>query len=256
MMSATTDIVGLAALVFVLGMKHGLDPDHLVAIDGFTRSSRSRWCGLFFSLGHGLVVTLVGVAVALVAGDWQAPRWLEHTGAWISIGVLVALGLANLLAALRTAAGQPVALVGLRGRWLAERLARATHPAVIAAVGAAFALSFDTISHALLFSVTGASLAGGLFAALLGVVFTLGMALTDALNGLWVARLVSGADRRAASASRIMSYAIASLCLALAALGFVKYEADAPLLSATTFAVVLVAYLAARRMRAATPVLR
>jgi hypothetical protein len=53
-----------------------------------------------------------------------------------------------------------------------------------------------------------------------------------------------------------MSYAIASLCLALAALGFVKYEADAPLLSATTFAVVLVAYLAARRMRAATPVLR
>ena len=114
------DILGLAALVFVLGLKHGLDPDHLVAIDGFTRSSRSRWCGLFFSLGHGVVVTLVGVAVALVATEWQAPRWLEHTGAWISIGVLLALGIANLLAVLRAAPGVPVPLVGLRGRWLSE----------------------------------------------------------------------------------------------------------------------------------------
>src|SRR5947208_8531865 len=210
------DILGLAALVFVLGLKHGLDPDHLVAIDGFTRSSRSRWCGLFFSLGHGVVVTLVGVAVALVATEWQAPRWLEHTGAWISISVLLALGIANLLAVLRTAPGVPVPLVGLRGRWLSERLAGASHPAVIAAVGAAFALSFDTISHALVFSMTGASMAGWYFALVLGLVFTAGMALTDAANGLWVAHLVA----RAGSASRVMSFAVAFLCLGLAALGF------------------------------------
>lgn len=253
-----TDTVGLAALVFVLGLKHGLDPDHLVAIDGFTRSSqdekRRRWCGLYFSLGHGVVVTAVGVGVALIAVDWQPPHWLEYVGAWISIAVLVALGLANLLAALRTASGQPVALAGLRGHWLPERLARASHPAVIAAVGAAFALSFDTISHALVFSMTGASLAGWAFAAILGVVFTSGMAVTDAASGLWVARLVRSADRRAAAASRIMSFAVAFLCLVLAGLGVAKYPAHlAPVLSATSFAVVLAAYLAARRMR---PVLR
>src|SRR5256885_8556552 len=203
--SEMMDILGLAALVFVLGLKHGLDPDHLVAIDGFTRSSRSRWCGLFFSLGHGVVVTLVGVGVALIATEWQAPQWLEHTGAWISIGVLLALGFGNLSAALRAAPGAPVELVGLRGRWLTERLARASHPAVIAAVGAAFALSFDTISHALVFSMTGASLAGWAFAAILGVAFTCGMAFTDALSGLWVARPVRSADRRAPSPSRLMS---------------------------------------------------
>ena len=155
---------------------------------------------------------------------------------------------------LRTAPGQPVALAGVRSHWLPERLASASHPAVIAAVGAAFALSFDTISHALVFSMTGASLAGWAFAAILGVVFTGGMALTDAASGLWVARLVRSADQRAAAASRIMSIAVAFLCLALAGLGVAKYPASlAPLLSAASFAVVLAAYFVARHAR---PVLR
>ena len=69
-------MIGMAALVFALGLRHGFDPDHLVAIDGMTRSTKSRWCGLFFSLGHGLVVTLVGVAIALLAAAWQPPVWL------------------------------------------------------------------------------------------------------------------------------------------------------------------------------------
>jgi len=102
--------------------------------------------------------------------------------------------------------------------------------------------------------MTGASLAGWEFAAILGVVFTCGMALTDAASGLWVARLVRSADRRAATASRIMSIAVSFLCLVLAGLGVAKYPANlAPLLSAASFAVVLGAYFAARHMR---PVLR
>ena len=161
--------------------------------------------------------------------------------------MLLALGIANLLAVLRAAPGVPVPLVGLRGHWLSERLAGASHPAVIAAVGAAFALSFDTISHALVFSMTGASLAGWFFAAVLGIVFTAGMAFTDGVNGLFVARLVAGADARAARASRCMSIAIAVLCLGLAAFSLAKYPASlAPLLSAGSVAVVLLAYLAAQ----------
>src|SRR5205823_3927661 len=92
--------------------------------------------------------TLVGVAVAALAAAWQPPDWLEHSGAWISIAVLALLGGANLLAVLRTPVGQPVALVGVRSRWLPARLAQTSHPAVIAAVGAAFAISFDTMSNA------------------------------------------------------------------------------------------------------------
>jgi nickel/cobalt transporter (NiCoT) family protein len=208
------EMMGMVALVFMLGLRHGFDPDHLVAIDGMTRSTKSRWCGLFFSLGHGVVVTLIGVAVALAATEWQAPAWLEQTGTLISIGVLLVLGFANLAVLFRAPGDTPVRLIGLRGRWLTERLARASHPAVIASMGAAFAVSFDTVSHALAFSLTGATMAGVLFAGLLGVVFTLGMVLTDALNGLWAARMMSGS----AAASRWMSAAVAFLCLLMAAL--------------------------------------
>jgi len=249
--------MSLVALVFVLGLKHGLDPDHLVAIDGFVRTTKRdemrRWCGLFFSLGHGLVVTLVGVAVAIAAAHAQAPAWLELSGAWISIGVLTVLGVANLVAVLRTPPGQPVALVGARSHWLPERVARASHPAVIAAVGAAFAVSFDTVSHALVFSAG----AGAAFAGVLGAVFTLGMASTDALNGWWISRLVSAADQRAAIASRIMSVAIAALCLTIAAYGAAKQaaprlgapvEAWGPALGVATAAILLLAYFAARRL--------
>jgi high-affinity nickel-transport protein len=241
------DWLGLTALVFLLGLRHGFDPDHLVAIDGLTRSNRSRWNGLFFSLGHGMVVTLVGLVVAIAATEWQAPAWLEELGAWISITVLMVLGLANLMMVWRAPPGHAVRLVGIRSRWFADQLARTSHPVFIASIGAAFALSFDTISHALVFSLTGATMAGGLFATLLGLVFTAGMVLTDALNGWWVAKMIAGADRRAARASRVMSIAIAFLCLAIAAGALAEHALPKPLLSVITLLVVAAAYLIASR---------
>lgn len=225
-------MMGLAGLVFLLGLRHGFDPDHLVAIDGLTRTSASRWSGLFFSLGHGVAVTLIGVAVAIAATEWQPPGWLESSAAAISIGVLLALGVVNLVAALRAPSNSAVRLIGVRGRWLTERLAGSSHPAVIASVGAAFAVSFDTVSHALAFSLTGATMAGALFAALLGGVFTLGMVITDALNGLWVARMMLGAS------SRWMSGAVASLCLLMAGAGLAREAVPAAALSVASIVLI------------------
>src|SRR5258707_2573665 len=115
----------LVAVVFLLGLKDGLDRDHLAAIDGLTRFNAadrprlSRWSGLLFSAGHGAVVTAIAVAVATVAAEWQAPMWLEDTGAWISIAFLTVLGVANLASVLRTPRGAPVRPVGFRGRLFA-----------------------------------------------------------------------------------------------------------------------------------------
>ena len=226
------DWLGLALVVFVLGLKHGMDPDHLATIDGLTRfnaQSRprlSRWSGCLFSLGHGLVVTLVAGVVAIMAMEWSAPSRLEDLGAWISIVFLLGLGFANLWTVFRSPRDQVVRAVGLKGRFL-RRFSETNHPVVIAAVGAAFALSFDTVSQAALFSLAASSLAGWIFSIALGVIFMLGMIVTDGVNGLWVARMLRRADQRALVASRVMGLAIAFLSIAIAGLGMTKYFAPA-----------------------------
>jgi len=224
------DAVGLVLVVFILGLKHGMDPDHLATIDGLTRFNArsrprlSRWSGCLFSLGHGFVVTLVAAAVALLAHEWSVPSWLADFGAWISILFLLALGSANLWTVFRSPYDQVVRAVGLKGRFL-KRFSEASHPVVIASVGAAFALSFDTLSQAALFSLTATHLAGLVFAIALGLIFMLGMMVTDGVNGLWVARLLKRTDQRARIASRVMGLAIAFLSLAIAGLGMAKYFA-------------------------------
>ena len=222
---------GLAwlTLVFVLGLKHGFDPDHLVTIDGLTRFNAlnhkpllSRWAGLLFSLGHGAVVMAVAVLVGVIARRCEIPAWLEDLGAWISILFLLALGALNLVAVFKAQPDQLVAMVGLKGRWLGK-LNQASHPAPIVCIGALFALSFDTLSQTALFALAASSMAGWQFSALLGLVFMLGMIATDSLNGLWISRLINRADRSALIASRVMGLSVGGLSLLVGLYGIAKY---------------------------------
>lgn len=221
----------LLLMVFALGLKHGLDPDHLVTIDGLARfnSARprlSRWAGFLFSLGHGLVVTLVAGGLAWAAREWHAPHWLEDMGAWISILFLSTLGIVNLLALFRAAPNEIIRPVGLKSRWFGK-LTQISHPVLIATVGALFALSFDTLSQAALFSLAASTVTGWQFSAALGIVFMFGMMATDGVNGLWVSRLIRRADRTALVASRILSLVIAGLSLMIALFGVAKYLSPA-----------------------------
>ena len=85
-----TDWSALLALVFALGLKHGVDADHLAMIDGLTRYNApirprlARWCGLLFSVGHGVVVIAISVSVGALSNRWEVPAWAADTGAWIS----------------------------------------------------------------------------------------------------------------------------------------------------------------------------
>lgn len=214
-------LLGLAAL---LGLKHGMDADHLATIDGLTRFNAAQgktrlasWCGLLFSLGHGAVVCLVALSCSLLFRTTSMPPWLASVGSWVSIFFLLLLGLLNLHAVLTTPAQQVVSLQGLKGRWLG-RLHHAGHPLAVALVGALFALSFDTMTQAALFAAGSATFGGAPYALLLALAFTLGMIITDAANSLWISRLLRRADAMACTASRIMGLGIALLCLAVAAL--------------------------------------
>ena len=75
-----TEWTALCALVFLLGLKHGFDADHLATIDGLTRFNTrqrrpfGRYCGALFSLGHGVVVLLIAAGVGVASERWDAPR--------------------------------------------------------------------------------------------------------------------------------------------------------------------------------------
>lgn len=222
-----TDWLSLLILTFVLGMKHGFDADHLATIDGLTRFNAqrrpgmARYCGTLFSLGHGAVVMVIALGVSALAGQWEVPAWFGPTGSAISIAFLVALGVLNLSAVLRAGPDEVVQPVGLKGRLLGG-LRHVSHPALVALVGALFALSFDTLSQAAFFALTATQFGGWQHALLLAGLFMLGMLLTDGINGLWIARLIARADQVALVASRVMALVVSGISLLVAAFGAAK----------------------------------
>jgi len=217
------DLLGLCAVVLLLGLRHGFDADHLATIDALTRhhlqrgDARARWVGALFSLGHGAVVIVVALAVSQLTSRWQVPAWLMAFGAWTSIAVLLLLAMLNIASLRRVAPHGHARLIGLRGRWLVWT-GRAGTPAA-AAIGALFALSFDTLSLAALVAVSASQHGGWQGALQCALVFTLGMLAVDGLNGLWITRLLRRSDRRAFIASRWMGWAVVVVSLLTAALG-------------------------------------
>ena len=254
-------ILPLVVLAFVLGMKHGMDADHLATIDGLTRFNATagrkklaRVCGFLFSLGHGVVVCIVAVATSVLFRHGAVPAWMDEVGTWVSAFFLLSLGALNLYAVFTTPAHEMVQMVGLKGRWLGK-LRYASNPVLIALVGSLFAFSFDTLSQAALFSATAAQYGGVLSALLLAVCFMTGMMLTDAANGLWISHLLQRADATARVASRIMGVTVALLSMLVAGLGLSRrylpevsawQDGRALLIGASIIVVVALCYLFAR----------
>ena len=79
----SVNTMGWLGVALVLGLKHGLDADHLAAIDGLSRlhaaSGRprlARCSGLLFAIGHGALVLL---AAWWLQGHASAlPAWLDR----------------------------------------------------------------------------------------------------------------------------------------------------------------------------------
>ena len=200
----------------LLGLRHGLDPDHLAAIDGVTRMNLSRGhasggrVGLWFGLGHGLVVTAVaGLAVQLATTAQAAPlQELRVWGPLWSPMVLALLALANVIPS--EAPGAAPSEARLR-RWVAPGLG--VFGTLL--LGAVFALGFDTASQLSLWVLSASAAHTALWVALLGAGFTGGMMATDGLDAWWFARSLTGAPARLRTWS---GYALALLLTAVALL--------------------------------------
>jgi len=225
MSADASHLLSLIGLTFMLGLRHGMDPDHLAMVDNLTRYNAqaaprvARWCGAWFSLGHGVLVMVVAAGLALASSQQVLPHWLESTGQLISAFLLLAIGLINLRQAWMRPTAAPVTL---RAAWF-TRATQVSHPLLISMIGAAFAISMDTMSQAAVFSMAASGEFAWGAAVLLGAVFTLGMLIADAFGSWWCYSAVSGAQAR--GYTRGLTLAIALLSLFIGACGIARFAA-------------------------------
>ena len=213
-------MIGFGAFtVFVLGLRHGADPDHIAAIDNMTRNSferrpwLSRFVGTIFAGGHSVMVLSIAALVGLLGTHVGAyGNAIETIGTWISIAVLVAIALLN-VRQLREG-GERIA--GVKTRLLPRVLREATSPWVALPVGLLFGFGFETSSQVLAYSVAFGVRAGVAGALVVGAMFCLGMICTDTLDSVLVHRLVSDRASLRVTTMRVWLWSVTGVALAVA----------------------------------------
>lgn len=218
--------ISLIMLVFILGLRHGLDADHLACIDGLTRYNwrqgriTARWVGTMFSFGHGLIVATMGVILAMVSKQIKFPDYFDTITTWISIISLFIIGTLNIYNLLRSnSVDKEFEIQGIKGRFIPKIARETTNPFMIVLIGATFALAADTISQTSVWALAAGQTSGYL-PVLLGLIFMVGMMLTDTIDCLVTYRMISQSSKLGQSASKIMGWVIVVL-----AYGVSIYEA-------------------------------
>jgi nickel/cobalt transporter (NiCoT) family protein len=212
-LSGRPTLLGTAFLAYVLGLRHAVDADHIAAIDNVVRKlmqegKRPVSVGLFFSLGHSLVVILVVAAIAATAFALQGRfEHFKSIGSLIGTGAsaffLLAIAAINLVilrgvwrSFRRARRGEPVAEheldALLSGRGFLARIFRplfrmVSHSWQMFPIGFLFGLGFDTATEITLFTVAATQASGGMSFATVMIfpaLFTAGMTLIDTTDSV------------------------------------------------------------------------
>ena len=206
-------LAGLGIVTYVFGLRHGVDADHIAAIDNTTRkllqdNQRPFTVGMWFSLGHSTIV--VGLIVALIFATRTIISHiplLESGGAVIGTTVsgvfLWLIGLVNLVIVfsiyrifreLRQGKMDQTELENLldnRGflnRYFRPLFKIVKRPWQIYPIGLLFGLGFDTATEIALIAISvgvGVSSSVPIWMILvLPFMFTCGMVLVDTTDGV------------------------------------------------------------------------
>lgn len=192
-------------LMFLLGLRHGFDPDHIAMIDNMAYRAPARpsrlapWVGGLFALGHGLAVTVIAVLLNVTTSGIAVPPLVRGVLAWLPVALLVYVGILNLRQLLGNAGYRPH---GWKTGFLPSRLRTSSHPLAPVAIGVLFALVFDTATQAAAWSYAATAHGGATLALLAGLAFTAGMVVTDTADSQLMVRLL----RRTAGLADALAY--------------------------------------------------
>ena len=208
-----------AFTVFVLGLRHGADPDHLAAIDNVTRNAYvrtpllSRFVGTFFAGGHTIMVLAISALVGLLGTRFAAHgEQIERAGTWISIAVLLVVAVMNVQ--MLRSGGTRVA--GAKTSLLPRRLREGSSALLAIPIGILFGFGFETSSQILAYAIAFGADAGVAGALIVGAMFSAGMICTDTLDSVLVHRLISYRSESLPALMRVWIGSVTILAVAVA----------------------------------------
>jgi len=205
-------LLGVALVIYGLGLRHAVDADHIAAIDNVTRKlmqarQRPVAVGFFFALGHSAVVIIAAGGVAIAASLLSSIAALQSISGTIATSVsasfLLAIAVMNIVifasiykSYRRVRRGgayveEDLDLL-LNNRGMLSRLFRPLFRLVTKSwhmfpLGVLFGLGFDTATEVAMFGIAAAQAAKGIpLEAILvfPVLFAAGMSLVDTTDGV------------------------------------------------------------------------
>ena len=205
-------LLGIALVVYGLGLRHAVDADHIAAIDNVTRKlmqerKKPVSVGFFFALGHSTIVVVVAAAVAAAASMLGGFEALGELGGTISTSVsaVFLLAIAGMNIVIFASIYRSYRRVRAGGAYVEEDLdillnnrgflARLFRPLFrlvgkswhMFFLGFLFGLGFDTATEVAMFGLSGAQAAQGMSVASILVfpmLFAAGMSLIDTTDGV------------------------------------------------------------------------
>ena len=205
-------MLGVALVIYGLGLRHAVDADHIAAIDNVTRKlmqerRRPVAVGFFFAMGHSTVVIIAAAAVALAAtllGSFDSFKSVSGlVGTGVSALFLLAIAAMNVVIFVsiyrsyrRVRSGGTYVEedldILLNDRGFLARLFRPMFRLVSRSwhmfpLGFLFGLGFDTATEVATFGVSAAQAAKGIpIAAIMAfpALFAAGMSLVDTTDGV------------------------------------------------------------------------
>jgi len=206
-------LAGLGIVTYVFGLRHGVDADHIAAIDNTTRKLMQEkqhpfTVGLWFSLGHSTIV--VGLIIALVFATrtviGRIPA-LQSSGAVIGstvsgvflwligiVNVVILLSIYRIFKEMRQGNMNQTELEkllddrGFLNRYFRPLFKVVKRPWQIYPIGVLFGLGFDTATEIALIAISvGIGVSSSIpvwMILVLPYMFTCGMVLVDTTDGV------------------------------------------------------------------------
>ena len=208
--------------MILLGIRHALDADHIIAIDNLVRlhgaGRNSQWVGAGFSVGHMISVLAEMILIIYVVGNLTNVEQLSSLGGVIgaiALGVIGALNIYSMkkwgITGSAILASKVLSRIGIMKPFSSALI-----------TGMVFGLGFDTatqISAITLSAVASASL-GVQVALIFAGLFAVGMVPIDTLDSFILRSTFSRIFNR--RGFRFMAYSLSAAALAVGAVA--SYE--------------------------------